>query len=123
MHLDNQDVMHKTETAEETFAYAAFISLQSISKLNSEGMFPVEEDVLLLTKGEEPEKEPYTTIDDLLENISESVYVKLENCCFRTTPTEVKEKMTTMFRDNCPSFSLLSQEDPKEQSSQISLSN
>ncbi|XP_026459225.1 centromere-binding protein 1-like [Papaver somniferum] len=121
MELDNQDVRNTTQTAE--INEATIIAVQAISQLDPKGMLPVEEYVILLTQGEDIEKETYKSIEDLLDNLSESVFVKLEKGCYRTTPSEVKEKTTTVIRHDCPSFSLLSQEDPKEQSSQKSLSN
>ncbi|XP_026397000.1 histone acetyltransferase GCN5-like [Papaver somniferum] len=59
----------------------------------------------------------------ILENLSETVFVKLEKGCYKTEPPEVKERMATMIRNDCPGFSLLRQEDPKEESSQKSLSS
>ncbi|XP_026433799.1 ABC transporter F family member 4-like [Papaver somniferum] len=115
MDLDNQDVMDTTQTDE--IDEAVIIASQAISHLDPKGILPFEEDVILLTQGENPEKEAYTSIDDLLDNLFETVFIKIEKGCYRTTPSEVKEKMITLILD-CPSFSLLSQEDPKKDSSQ-----
>ncbi|XP_026417458.1 acidic repeat-containing protein-like [Papaver somniferum] len=112
---EDQDVMDATQTAE--IDEATIIASQDISQMDPKGMLPVEEQVLLLTQEKETENETYTSIEDLLDNLSENVFVKLEKGCYRTTPSEVKEKITTLIRHECPSFSLLSQEDPKENSS------
>ncbi|XP_026420188.1 myelin transcription factor 1-like protein [Papaver somniferum] len=114
VNLDDQNVMDGTRTAE--IDEATIIVAEAICQLDPK-------EVLLLTQGEESHNETYTSIDDLLDNLSETVFVKLEKGCYRTAPSEVKEKMATLIRHDCPSFALLSQEDPKEESSQKSLSN
>ncbi|XP_026410567.1 nuclear polyadenylated RNA-binding protein 3-like [Papaver somniferum] len=120
VYLDDQNVMDATQTAEQSFDEATIIAVQAISQLSPEGMLPVKENVLLLTQGEDPGTTPYTTkeeMDVILQNLSETVFVKLEKSCYKTAPPEVKEKMATMIRNDCPRFSLLSQHDPKEESS------
>ncbi|XP_026419652.1 nucleolar transcription factor 1-like [Papaver somniferum] len=47
-------------------------------EIDPKGMFPVEEELLLLTHGEDQQIDPYTSIEDLLDNLSESVFIKLE---------------------------------------------
>ncbi|XP_026416965.1 cilia- and flagella-associated protein 251-like [Papaver somniferum] len=114
VNLDDQNVMDGTRTAE--IDEVTIIAAEAICHLDPK-------EVLLLTQGEESQNETYTSIEDLLDNLSETVFVKLEKSCYRTTPSEVKEKMETLIRHDCPSFALLSQEYPKEESSQKSLSN
>ncbi|XP_026424619.1 cilia- and flagella-associated protein 251-like [Papaver somniferum] len=109
VNLDDQNVMDGTRTAE--IDEATIIAAEAICQLDPK-------EVLLLTQGEESQNETYTSIEDLLDNLSETVFVKLEKSCYRTTPSEVKEKMATLIRHDCPIFALLSQEDPKEESSQ-----
>ncbi|XP_026416820.1 probable serine/threonine-protein kinase kinX [Papaver somniferum] len=110
VNLDDWNVMDGTRTAE--IDEATIIAAEAICQLDPK-------EVILLTQGEESQNETYTSIEDLLDNLSETVFVKLEKGCYRTTPSEVKEKMATLIRHDCPSFALLIQED----SSQKSLSN
>ncbi|XP_026452056.1 nuclear polyadenylated RNA-binding protein 3-like [Papaver somniferum] len=61
-------------------------------------MLPVEENMLLLTQGEDPEKESEMAkqdIDDILDNFSESAFVKLEKGCYKMAPAELKQKVAT----------------------------
>ncbi|XP_026399739.1 ABC transporter F family member 4-like [Papaver somniferum] len=74
--LDNQDVRNTTQTAE--IDEATIIAVQSISHVDPKGMLPVEEDVLLLTQGEDPHNDPYTSIDDFPDNLSETVFKSLK---------------------------------------------
>ncbi|XP_026450547.1 nuclear polyadenylated RNA-binding protein 3-like [Papaver somniferum] len=93
---EDQNMMDATQTAE--IDEATIIAAQAVSHLDPKGMFPVEEDVLLLTQGEEPDKETYTSIDDLIDKLSETVFVKLEKGCYRIAPSELCSMRTNKTR-------------------------
>ncbi|XP_026378543.1 high mobility group nucleosome-binding domain-containing protein 5-like [Papaver somniferum] len=100
-----------TKTAE--IDEATIIAAEAVSQLDLKGMLPVEEDLILLTQGEDRQNDHYASIEDLLDNLSESVFIKLEKSCYRMAASDVKEKMATVIHE-CPSFQLLSKEDPQE---------
>ncbi|XP_026459566.1 proline-, glutamic acid- and leucine-rich protein 1-like [Papaver somniferum] len=64
---EDQDATYTSEIDEDTI-----IACEAISQLDPKDMLPVEEDVLLLTKGEDQQNDPYASIEDLLDNLSES---------------------------------------------------
>ncbi|XP_026398915.1 nucleolar protein 12-like [Papaver somniferum] len=124
---DEKDEEKKDDDAEEDDKYVddgdddktANMPTTPLSKTNE---FPEDQE----HQGEDPETTPYMTkeeMDVIVENLFETVFVRLEKGCYKTTPPEVKERMTTMIHSDCPRFSLLRQNDPKEESSQKSLSS
>ncbi|XP_026450983.1 acidic repeat-containing protein-like [Papaver somniferum] len=78
----------------------------------------IDQDVMDTAQTDEIEK-----VAGCEDNLSETVFVKLEKGCYKMAVPEVKENMETLIRHDCPRFQLLSQEDTKEESSQKSLSN
>ncbi|XP_026384880.1 uncharacterized protein LOC113280476 [Papaver somniferum] len=69
VNLDDQNVMDGTRTTE--IDEATIIAAEAICQLDPK-------EVLLLTQGEESQNETYISIEDLLDNLSETVFVKLE---------------------------------------------